>query len=98
MATDIEPGSWRVVESESAHMGMRRVEVWHHGLPIASLNMRHLPSAREDGRRMAAAPDLVAALRLFRFEFGSYDSHCGFISKMTAMADAAIAKYDGEIP
>lgn len=83
------PGPWRSCD------GLVFRDEPEPGRAIADCRDYADAEAEANARLIAAAPELLAALTLFEGEFGSLDSHCGHITKMTQFARAAIAKATG---
>ena len=88
------PRPWHVERSESQHMGMPKITVYHHGVSVASLNMRHLPTAEVNAHLIAAAPEMLELLEWIID--GGWNDGPGSWVVLDRRVEEVIAKAKGE--
>ena len=84
------PKPWVARRSTSQDMGMAYITIYHYGLSVATMNMRHYPTAEADARFITAAPDMFDAVEHF---VSCTDAPCNTCYEL---AGAALAKARGE--
>lgn len=93
--SDITPGIWTVYE-EGAEDG---AQVWarEEGAAPSRIHVAsHIGDA--DARLIAAAPELLEALKIIRVQFGNYtDGDGAFKFHACNIADRALAKAEGRV-
>lgn len=92
------PSPWTFVQSGTGDFPIWNVRIGTRGL-ITLPATAGMETMDADARLIAAAPDLLEALKLMRARFLDTDgTHSMWEQEATDAADAAIAKAEGETP